>query len=419
MSRDDVVRLDDPPDDEPTASLLREVLRRQADAVQPSPDGLRRIRAEIAHRPRRVLPMRGRGHLTPLVAAAAAAVVVAAGATFAVRTVTHRVPSTVSVTTTSDQLVDQHEVAEAPAASLPVYVAARENGEVVLFREFRRVGGPTGVDDRVAQAVELAITGTPQDPGRAQLFAPGPAPRVTARVTAGRIDLDISPAPLARSPEPTWEEARVAAQQLVWTATATAAVAAQSAPPGSPAVESSVPPGGRRVRITLGERSDVALFGRYPLDRDLRREVDPSLDPRAKAWIIDPAENARLHGQLDADGDAVAIGTASVLVRLSRDGVVVREEPVPLVASEVSGGRRPPLAGQRGTWRIQGWDVSRPGRYALVVYAPAADAPPAEPATATLGPSTVSGPGPGPAPYAAGADPADALWWDAHSFTVG
>ncbi len=414
MSRDDLLWLDGPPDDDPTAALLRDVLHRQADAVRPSPDGLRRIRAEIARDPRRVLPVRGRRHLTPLVAAAAAAVVVAAGATFTVRAVTHRGPSTVSVATIA-QMVDRHEVEEAPAASLPVYVAARENGKVVLFREFRQVGGAGGVDDRVAQAVELALTGRPLDPDYTQLFAATPVPNVTAKVTAGRIDLDISPAPRASSITPTWEEARVAVQQLLWTATATATVAARSAPPGSPAVAGTVPPGGRRVRITLDGRSDVPFFGRYSLDRDLRREVDPSLDPRAKAWIIDPAENAPLHGRLDAAGDAVAIGEASVFVRLSRDGVVVRQEVVPLVASEASGGSRPPLAGQRGTWRIDGWDVSAPGRYELAVYAPTVDAPPADPGGTSPDPGAVTGAGPGTAPAT---DAADAVWWDTRSFTV-
>jgi hypothetical protein len=256
-----------------------------------------------------------------------------------------------------------------------VYVAARQNGRTVLFREFRPAT-TRGVDAQVAEAVRAAIVEAPEDPDYTQLFAHDPQPTVVARVTWQRIDVDISPAPLARSGDVTRDDANVALQQLVWTATATAAVAARSAPPGSDVNARPVPPGGRSVHITLDHSTDRRLFGIVPLDADFKRTPDKGDDPRAKVWIIDPRERTRqTRGSLTADGDAVAIGQASVLVVLARDDVVVDAELVPLTQSEPSGGTRPPLPGQRGEWRVSGWDVSRAGSYELVASAPASAVP--------------------------------------------
>ena len=61
-----------PDRDDPTAALLRTVLHREADAVEPSPDGYTRIRAEI-ERSRPTRAARAGRRLAPLLAAAAAA----------------------------------------------------------------------------------------------------------------------------------------------------------------------------------------------------------------------------------------------------------------------------------------------------------------------------------------------------------
>jgi hypothetical protein len=378
VTHDDPFPLEGPRDEDPTATLLREVLHRQADAVRPSPDGLGRIQEKIAQQPRRVLPLRRRWYGTPLIAVAAAVVVVA-GVTAGVRAVVrHRADvAALAVAAQVERQVAKGEIQAAPAASLPVYVAARQNGRAVLFREFRKAS-THGVDAQVAEAVRDAVVEPPEDPDYTQLFSRGGQPKVTAHVTWQRIDLDISPAPLARSDDITHDDANVALQQLVWTATATAAVAAQGAPPGSAVNARAVPPGGRSVHITLDHRPDARLFGIVPLDSDVKRTPDKGDDPRAKVWIIDPREKSQqVRGSLNADGDAVALGQASVLVVLARDGVVVGAELVPLTQSEPSGGARPPLPGQRGEWRISGWDISQPGRYDLLVSAPAASAVPA------------------------------------------
>jgi hypothetical protein len=407
VTSDDVFPLDGPRDDDPTAALLREVLHRKADAVQPSPDGLRRIQAQIALQPRRVLALRRSRHVTPLLAAVAAAVVVAAAGTTAVRVVAqHRADvAAVAAAAQVERQVSAREAQAAPAASLPVYVASRQNGRTVLFREFRGTS-TRGVDAQVAEAVRSAIVVAPQDPDYTQLFAAQPEPAVVARVTWERIELDISPAPRPRSSAVTGEDANLALQQLVWTATATAAVAAQSAPPGSPVNARPVPPGGRSVHITLDHRANQRLFDLVRLDTNFTRMPDKGDDPRAKAWIIDPRERSRhARGALDADGDAVAMGQAEVLVVLARDGLVVRAERASLTQSEPSGGTRPPLPGQRGEWRISGWNVDRAGSYELLVVAPAPPAP--DPGTSL--PAVLSDLGTGTS---------TSLWLDSKVFTV-
>lgn len=408
MNRDDPFPLDGPPDDEPTAALLRGVLQRQADAVRPSPDGLRRIQAQIAQQPHRRLPPRRLLRGTPLLAAVASVVALAVAGTAGVRAVAqHRAEvAAVAAAARVEQQVATREVRAAPAASLPVYVAGVQNGRAVLFREFRTTG-TQGVDSQVAEAVRAAIVDHPDDGDYVQLFGPEPEVTVTARVTSQRIDLDISPPPRPRPAGLAWDDANVALQQLVWTATATASVVAQTAPPGSPVNARPVPAGGRAVHITLDHGSDSRLFDLIPLNADFQRTPDKGNDPRAKVWIIDPREKSpHARGSLDADGDAVALGQASVQVVLARDGVVVHAADVPLAQSEPSGGTRPPLSGQRGEWRISGWDVSQPGRYDLIVSAPTTGALPTEGSRL----SAAEGP--------FGAGTSGARWWDSKTFTV-
>jgi hypothetical protein len=408
VSRNDPFPLDGPPDDDPTAALLRDVLHRQADAVQPSPDGLRRIQAKIALQPRRVLPRRRRLHATPLLAAVAAVVAIAAAGTATVRAVVqHRAQvAAVEAAARIEEQVATREVQAAPAASLPVYVAGLQNGRAVLFREFRKAA-TQGVDAQVAEAVREAIVDRPEDLDYVQLFGPEPEPTVQARVTAQRIELDISPAPRPRAAGLTREDADVALQQLVWTATATASVAAQSAPAGSAVNARPVPAGGRSVHITLDHRVNSRLFDLVPLNADFKRTPDKGDDPRAKVWIIDPREKSQhARGNLDADGDAVALGQASVQVVLARNGVIVQAEVVPLTQSEPSGGTRPPVPGQRGEWRISGWDVRQSGRYDLVVSAPSASSLPT--AGSRLSTTVES----------SGGGSNGARWWDSKTFTV-
>jgi hypothetical protein len=375
---------DDLPDpNDPTAVLLRTVLHREADAVEPSPDGYARIRAEIERRApgRTVRTARTARRLTPLLAAAAALVVVATAGTVAVRSLRQQSQAHPASRGVTVRTVD-NDVRETPASALPVYVAARQNKRVVLFREFRR-STVHGVEAKVEQAVTIALTGSPLDPDHTQLFARDPSLRVRAHVTDTSIVLALSRAPRPADP-PTPADAEAAVQQLVWTATAAAAVAA-------PAVQQP-----RSVTITV-DGAPPALFGLARLDRTLTRTVDP--DPRAPVWI-DLSEGQVLgRGILRAGGDGTDLGGSTIRVVLRNDaGVTIRDEVVPLQRTDPQGTPLGPVAkGQRGQWSISGWPIPRPGTYTLFVCTPA-DVPRAliqDPATLPAG-----------------------TWWDSRTFVV-
>ncbi len=348
-----------PPDDDATAALLRGVLQRQAGAVEPG-DGWARIQAELAHRPaprRSFLPPT----LGPVMAAAAALVVVASAGTVAVLWGQREQPATTAGSVTLRPL-DANDALHTPSAALPVYVAARQNGRVVLYREFRRLATRGDAAAKVEAAVGLALTTKPQDADYEQLFAPDPRPAVSATVTADVVTLDISPAPRPARPGVTRDEATAAVQQLVWTATAAAAVAVPGgAAPARPT---------RAVRILLDGWPAQSLFGLVPLDRAIDRTFEG--DPRARAWVIEPAEDGVVAaGPLSASGDAAAGADGAVRVTLTRGGRVVAEQEVPLAPLE--GGPGPVRAGQRGAWRVSGWATPTPGRYELTVTVVDAD----------------------------------------------
>jgi hypothetical protein len=381
LSMDGLDELDElPGDGDPTAALLRTVLHREADAVTPSPDGYARIRAEIErNRPSRAA--RAGRRLAPLLAAAAAVAVVATAGTVAVRSITHQSQGASAGGAGTLRTVDS-DVRQTPASALPVYVAARQHERAVLFREFRR-STVRGVDAKVEQAVTFGLTRPPLNPEYHPVVALDPAIRVHAHVTDTSITLDLSRAPrLADAPTP--QDGAAAVQQLVWTATAAAAVAAPA---------SQQP---RTVTITVNG-SSPALFGLGRLDRALTRAGNP--DPRAPVWIADLAEGQVLRpGRLKVTGDGTNLGQSQVRVVLRYNGdVTVRDVIVPLQRTDPQGTPIGPVAkGQRGQWSIAGWPVTRPGTYTLVVSGPTAAEP--NPTDLTAFP--------------------DDTWWDSRTFVV-
>ncbi len=359
MTRDLRVPEQAEPPDDATAALLRGVLHRQADAVEPG-DGWSRIQAELARQPARRRPSGLRG-FGPVLAAAAALVVVAGAGTVAVRSALREpVPPAGSLALRTSAAED---VLQTPSAALPVYVAARQHGRIVLYREFRRVTTRPDATAKVEAAVGLALTATPQDGDHEQLFAPAQGTKVGVRVSDEVVTLDISPAPRPARGGVTRAEATAAVQQLVWTATAAAAVATTpgGAAPAGPS---------RTVRILLDGRPGQALFGLVPLDRAFDRGYGD--DPRAKAWVTEPAEGDRVAaGPLTASGDAAAGADATVHVTLTRGGRRVAEQDVPL--EPLAGATGPVGPGQRGVWRISGWSATVPGSYRLAVTVVDAD----------------------------------------------
>ena len=207
--------------------------------------------------------------------------------------------------------------------------------------------------------------------------------RVRAHVTDTSVALDLSHAPQPALP-PTPQAADAAVQQLVWTATAAAAVAA-------PAVDQP-----RTVTITVGGGAP-RLFGLARLDHALSRTVDP--DPRAPVWVDRPGAQVFRKGRLKVGGDGTNLGASSVhvVLRYGRE-TTIRDSVVPLQRTDAQGKPVGPLdKGERGQWSISGWPITRPGSYTLVVSAPA-DVPV---------PSSQD-----PTAFPAG------TWWDTWTFTV-
>jgi hypothetical protein len=365
----DEFRLDSHGDNDPTATLLRDVLHRQADAVQPSPDGLRRIRAEIARQaPRRT---RLAPRWTPMLAVAAVLALLAGGVVLRWHA---QFPAPAAAASGAIvATMDQAEARTAPTATVPVYVVGRQGGRTVLFREFRGTRA-THEEGMIEDAVSLAVTARPLDHHYIRLFAALPGTKVTARVTPAQIRLDISPAPRA-APGVTAADAEIAKQQLVWTATAAAAVAESGArtpiPSTSPGYKQ---PGLRPVNITLDGRRGAALLGLAPLDADgslgavRHAHVKGYQDPRADVWIGDVTEGQRFRsGVQTVTGDAVFRADGLVHLQLFYDGLRILDTTLPLDTSEESQFKAPPRAGERGHWRVD-LDLSHQGSYTLVVW---------------------------------------------------
>jgi hypothetical protein len=388
----DEFRLDAGPDDDPTARLLSQVLHRQADAVQPSPDGLRRIRAEIARQaphPATRLVRRW----TPLVAAAAVLVLLGGVGALALRWRGQHVDTVTAASGAVVATMDQAEARTAPAATVPVYVVGHQGGRTVLFREFRYTKH-SDEESMVADAVQLAVAAEPLDTDYTTLFAASHGTTVTAHVTPAQIKVDISPEPRP-VPGVTKADAELAAQQIVWTATAAASVAESgvTTPSRTPSATYKQP-GQRPVSITLNGRRGAALFGLAQLDwgssQGLVRHAHLKgyRDPRADVWIGDLTEGQRLsRGHQKITGDAVPRADGVVHLQLFRNGQPYVLTEAGLGSSEESQFKAPPGPGERGHWSID-LDLTQPGSYVLVVWTglgpgptqvpPDADAPSAQ-----------------------------------------
>lgn len=402
----------DAQDDDPTAVLLREVLHREADAVEPSPDGLARIRTEIA-RQRPGPAGRLLRRWSPVLAGAAALALVASAGGLALRWRGQQQDQVQAAA--GGAVVATMDLAEArttPAASVPVYVVGRQGGRGVLFREFR----PSQARDEqsmVADAVRLAVTAHPLDPDYTNLFAAPRDTKVTAQVDGAQIRIDISPAPPGARGV-TAADTELVKQQLVWTATAAAAVAESTGARPTPSPSATTKqPGQRPVSITLDGRRGAWLFGLARLDHDespgLVRQAHSAgyPDPRADVWIGDVSEGQQLaRGRQRITGDAVSRADGHVRAALLLDGARVQVMTLDLDTSEESTYRDAPRPGDRGHWSVD-LDLSRPGTYTLVVWSGQGPDP------AAAGGGTASDAAAVP-PAAAGA----AVEWDSKHFVV-
>lgn len=315
-----------------TVVALRGALFREAARVAPSLDGLHRIQREIR------AGQAGRrggawiGGLIPALTAAAAVVVLGVAGTVAVRL--NRVGDAGSpmqpATITS-------AIPEAPAGTLPVYVVGEQGGQRWLFREYRTTHATTA-DDRVAEAITLAVNLPASDPDYdVRLFRGGNPGQATATVAPSLITVRLTAAMVSR-PGMSGVDAELGVQQLVWTATATAGTGYARTP----------------VKIEV-DRGAQSLFGVLPLNRLFTRATGPA-DPRAPVWIISLAEGTDAgHQPLHVQGDALVGVGGSVSWTLERDGVEVGRGDAELTerVGARTGWRCAPRAAQPGTYVLR------------------------------------------------------------------
>jgi hypothetical protein len=323
----------DPAEDE-LATALRAALHREADRVVPAADGLQRIQREIRTRSSRGRrPVAWFGRLAPALTAAAAVMVLAVAGAVAVRlnqSPAGSGPPASGPSTTASS--------EAPSGQVPVYVIGTQGGRKWLFREFRPTHAVTP-DDKVAEAVTDAVTDRPSDPDYdPPLFEGSPNSVATATVTPSLITVTLSAAMVSR-PDVTRADARLALEQLVWTATAAAGATADT-----PVL----------IRVDHGTQS---LFGQLPLGQQYTRGGF-SPNPCAPLWITSLVEGTDVgHNPFEVHGDAVVGDGGSITWTLTRDGAQVGAGDALL----------DPPAGTRRGWTVTPPTQGRAGHYRLTV----------------------------------------------------
>ncbi|WP_309079777.1 GerMN domain-containing protein [Zhihengliuella sp.] len=149
----------------------------------------------------------------------------------------------------------------------PVYWVGTVDGERRLYREFVRAHDH---GDPVVTALRHLLNGMPYDSEYASLLSP--TPTVGASIDVDNvITVDISSDAFRRTLDA--DDARLAVQQIVYTATAAAASAGLLSDASSPS-----------VRLLVDGRSDREVFGHLRTGEPMPRI--PEL--RAPIWIIEP-----------------------------------------------------------------------------------------------------------------------------------
>jgi hypothetical protein len=256
---------------------LRGALRREADAVDPSPDGLRAIRARVAAGEGAAR----HGWRGPLVAAVAASAVVVAGVAVAAnRDDGGRPRPAPPATTPSAAPTAGPSRAPEPSATpssaatgqvtgtidaVPVYAMRLVGSEGRIVREFRRVPARGG---RVESAIS-ALALTPVDPDYTTFWR-RPS-RVSVDVAPDGITVDLSADAFGDTNIGSGDRPAVAIQQLVWTVTAAAGL--------------DVP-----VTVLVDGEKGYDAWGGIELGEPMRRDTAH----RAPVWIDSPTDRGRL-----------------------------------------------------------------------------------------------------------------------------
>jgi hypothetical protein len=343
---------------------LRRALEHEAARVEVSPDALGEIRARIRRRSWRTAwrAALGGGAVAAVAGGAAVAVLMAGPASPPPDTAPEppvvTSPARPAPPTTGPTAGPTAGPTTAPPVGrgLPVQVGApavyfvgpdrlvTEGGERIerprLYREFIVVRvGDNSPAARTRAAVDAMFGRTPADPDYTSAW-PADARVRSVRIDGSTVTVDLTGAGDAVARTLPAQSARIAVQQLVWTATG----------------ESRA----RSVRLLFDGRPAGLLFGHVPGDGDLRRTSQ--LDVAAPVWLIEPQAGRALAQRFTAHvAGSVFEATVRLRVRLgSATGRVVVDRTITLDAG-------PPGRGEaRVTLTLP------PGTYVVEAFAPSA-----------------------------------------------
>ncbi|HEY6793669.1 MAG TPA: hypothetical protein VI248_03185 [Kineosporiaceae bacterium] len=277
--------------------------------------------------------------------AAAAVLAVLAGGLGGVRLGVFRAPDLAAVVGGWSASGDARPPAPPP---LPVYLIAQRQGRWALVREFT----PTTLtrpDDRLGAALRFAVAGAGHAPDLASVWSVEHLlGDVRAEVRAAEVVVRLSATLLGESHQPVSGPARptlarLAVQQLVWTATA---VLGRDAP----------------VRVE-GPTPTSVLFDTLPLNATFARGTGAT-DPRAPIWLSSVTDGQQVRaGALQVSGDALTTGTGTISWALTDAAgtVVARGQEV---LRRADGSSPPPRAGERAVFQIH---VTLPARGHYVI----------------------------------------------------
>jgi hypothetical protein len=310
---------------------LRRILAAEAGSVDVAPDALATIRARVARRQARWWHRWLPGRFALLGFTGGTAVVAAAAVALALATTPDVAPSPQTPAATAGRPTVDGALS---TTNVPVYYLGTTSLGVRLFREYHvvRVDSPdNGTRARVALDTMLA-TNSPAD-------ADYRTPWRDATVASVRFDGDTVTVDLhgvRESPPPDAETARMAVQQLIWTATAASGTTA--------------------LRVTFDGRARPSLWGVPGLDGRLERA--PRADVQAPIWLIDPQQDAHVGHTFNVYVAGLVTGGTAHLRVAQPDGTVLSDQPVPLSAT----------APQLGEAHLQ---VTLPsGSYVVTAYLP-------------------------------------------------
>jgi hypothetical protein len=312
------------PDDDPAAAALARALEADSATIEPH-DRLDTIRSRTARRARWPLA----------VAAVATVAVVAALGTQLLGTGHDDLAPSASSGTTPVTASDSSPATSAQGTTgttgttasdqpatvvLPVYYLGRDGDRWALYREFHR----RTLRDTPAARLQLALDEATMnqavdDPDLSSPWLPRTEPLSVSR-SAEVVTVDV-PAAEAQAGGRTAEQARLAVQQLVWTATAVTQDA------------------GLGVRVLIGGAPGT-LFGHERVG-DVVHRASPSYSVLGSIWVDAPDEGQTVSSPVTIRGSA-CVFEAALSWELTRDG------------TKVSAGHTTASSGcpHRGSWQV-------------------------------------------------------------------